>query len=277
VAEEDQRRPSLRERLQETNEVVEQAIDHLERPEVLRRLASLRVPGTAEVTGVADVPAREGEDERPECVLLRLQVSGSDGRRFESAVLQEAANGTLRQLAPGLVVAVRAHRSEPRVAVSWRETAALLGRPLTWQDSVVGWPGEADWPAAGAIEVRHHPEQRERLEERRRSWVPVVGAFVRLDPADTGRLEGRRAHRLTVVLPEHEQQATFTAAVPDLVGARLVAPAPDGEGLVWREGTPLDLLVDPAADPATPDGAAVAVDWERWLARPENRSLPPIG
>jgi hypothetical protein len=272
----------LRDQLRDAAGFVDQVVDHLEHPAVLTRLNRLTVPGTAEVVGVAGIPG--DADAGPEGVLLRLQVASSDGRRFETAVLQEAANGIVRQLAPGLVVAVQSHPKEPCSGVTWLETAKLIGRELTWEDSMIEWPPPEEWPAVGAIEIRWRPDDQARLDERRRSWTATVASFTTLEPAETEHQEGRRGYRLTmhVHTPDGSAHPVSTiCVVPELMGARLVEAAPPNPGkdrnpLVWRVGAPLDVLLDPDADPTTLGAATVAIDWERTINRSEHRSLPPI-
>jgi hypothetical protein len=280
----------LRDQLREAAGFVDQVADHLEHPMIRTRLNSLTVPGTAEVLGVAGTPGNVsvGPNDvgaKPEGVLLRLQVTSSDGRSFETAVLQEAANGVVRQLAPGLVVAVQSHPREPRSGVTWLETVKLLGRELTWQDSMIEWPAADEWPAVGAIEIRWRPDDQARLDQRRSTWTPTVASFAQLEPAEPEHHEGRKGYHLTIELGAADgsvHPVTTYAAVPELMSARLVEAAPPHPGsdrnrLVWRIGAPLDVLVDPGAGPASLGDATLAVDWERTINRPEHRSLPPVG
>jgi hypothetical protein len=276
-------RQSLRALFQSASDAIDQVVDHLEHPVIQTRLDSLTVPGTAEVVGVASIPGNVsgGPNDvgaKPEGALLRLEVTGEDGRRFETAALQEAANGIVRQLAPGLVVSVRSHPREPKAAVHWGATARLVGRELEWRDSMIEWPPADEWPAIGAIEVRWRTADARRLDERRRSWAAGVASFVSLEPHRTAYDQGRKAYVVTMTWPgTGGAPHTFPIddAVPELMSARLVEVAPPHPGsdrnrLVWRVGAPLDVLVEPSGS------GEVAVDWERTLNRPEHRSLPPV-
>jgi len=277
-------RSGFRKMFQQASDAIDQVVDHLEHPIIQTRLDSLTVPGTAEVTGVASIPgdASGGPNHvgsHPEGTLLRMQVTGEDGRRFETAALQEAANGIVRQLAPGLVVSVRSHGREPKAAVHWGATARLIGRDLEWRDSLIDWPEPDVWPGVGALEVRWRRADADRLEDRRRTWAPAVASFVSLEPRRQPYDMGRRTYVLTLTLPGTggaPHTLSMPDAVPELMSARLVEVAPPRPGdergrLVWRVGAALEVLVDPSGS------GQVAVDWERTHNRPEHRWLPPVG
>ncbi len=247
--------------------------DRLHHPILTARKEALKVPGAATVVGVASVPGNQSElgasqGVQPEAVLFRLDVRREDSSTFECGVLEPSAAGITRQVEPGLELAVRCHPSEPKAAADWEATAALHRTTLDWprRDTILSWPDPDEWPARGAVEVRHRPTDAKRIDERRAAWRRETGRFVSRGPADEPFAEGRSQYTIQVDVGGH--RLPLVRAVPALAIARLVE-SKDGQ-LVDRAGVPLVVLVDPA------DATQAEIDWEATLQQPEFRGLDNI-
>jgi hypothetical protein len=262
---------------------VNDVAERVEHPIIASRWQSLTMAGTATVTAIANLSGDEsalgsGTFNWPETALLRLDVTREDGHRFETAVVQELANGVVRDVEPGLQVAVRCHPDEPKAAVDWDATAHLMQRRLQWRQSPFRWPPPEDWPAPGTVEVRWRSADQRSLDRRRERWTSVEGSLVSLENGKPEFLNGRRSFVVTFTVPLPDgsvRHCTRTEGVPELVPARLVEDVlhPDGDRLVRqpRVGAPLVVLVDPAK----PQDAVV--DWEATLHHPAHQGLPPLG
>ena len=236
-----------------------------------RRVGGCTVACVAEITGVADLPAVSYEQYRyVDVALLRLRVRRPDGEA-ECCVRQHVPAVARRALAPGATVMALAHERDRDIAVvDWRTTAERLGVRMSVLDEPgqFAWPGRAEWPAEGTIEVRDRSRHAQRLAERRRDWT---AATARLRDASTrNKLKDlRQEWTLTLELPDGSR-ATAEERMPSLATARLCD---------YREGTPklgglastVDLVVRTGAPIEVlrqPGGSGLAVDWEATLRHP---------
>jgi hypothetical protein len=236
-----------------------------------RRVSGCRIACTAEITGVADLPALNYEQYRyVDVVLLRLRVRRPDGEA-ECCVRQHVPAAARRALAPGATVMALAHERDRAVAiVDWTATAERLGVRLAVLDEPgqFAWPDRGEWPAERAIEVRDRPRHAQRLAERRRDWT---AATARLRDATTrDKLNDlRQEWTLSLELPDGSG-ATVVERMPSLATARFCEyrqGSPKLGGLastvdvVARTGAPIEVLREPG-------GSGLAVDWQATLRHP---------
>ena len=131
------------------------------------------------------------------------------------------------------------------------------------------WPDEDEWPAVGAIEVRHDWQHKRRIKKRRAEWAPAVA---RLTGATTrgSRKDDREQWKLD--LDVGGRAVTVKEGVPDLALVKLVG---------WREGRSRFGGMVTTTEPVVNAGAAIAVlvagdgevcvDWQATVNQPSWR------
>jgi hypothetical protein len=240
-------------------------------PIASRQVGGCRIPCTAEITGVADLPALHYEQYRyVDVALLRLRVRRPDGE-VECCVRQHVPAAARRALAPGATVMALAHDRDRAVAiVDWAATADRLGVRLAVLDEPgqFAWPDRDDWPAERAIEVRDRARHAQRLAERRRDWAAVTARL--RDASTRDKLSDlRQEWTLSLELPDGSV-ASVTERMPSLATARFCDHRPGSPRLgglastvelVVRAGAPIEVLREPG-------GSGLAVDWQATLRHP---------